>query len=65
MSKRFLVEAVVALVAVVVVAGEAVLPEVGQPVPDFSLPDLAGETMTLSEQVVAGPVVLVFFRGVW
>ena len=65
MSKGLVAVALMALIARVAVAGDAVLPEVGGTVPDFSLPTLGGETMTLSEQVGAGPVVLVFFRGVW
>jgi hypothetical protein len=41
------------------------LPEVGQEVPDFTLPVLDGEALTLSERSAEGPVVLVFFRGAW
>jgi peroxiredoxin len=38
---------------------------VGQTAPEFSLPDLEGRTVTLSEQLRAGPVVLTFYRGSW
>lgn len=38
---------------------------VGQQAPEFSLPDLTGHVVTLSEQLRAGPVVLIFYRGSW
>jgi peroxiredoxin len=40
-------------------------PEVGDPAPDFVLPDARGGRVALSELVAAGPVVLVFYRGAW
>ena len=43
----------------------AELPEDGAAVPDFTLGTLDGESRTLSERFAEGPVVLVFFRGVW
>jgi hypothetical protein len=43
----------------------AELPESGAAVPDFTLPTLDGGSRTLSERSAEGPVVLVFFRGVW
>ena len=46
-------------------AGAAELPQDGAAVPDFTLPTLEGEPHTLSERFAEGPVVLVFFRGVW
>ena len=39
--------------------------EVGQPAPDFSLPDPDGTIWTLSELVADGPAVVVFYRGYW
>jgi len=50
-------------VAVAVSAQEP--PDIGQEVPDFTLPVLDGEPLTLSERRAEGPVVLVFFRGAW
>jgi peroxiredoxin len=44
---------------------EAAAVGVGQTAPEFSLLDLAGGTVTLSEQLRAGPVVLTFYRGSW
>lgn len=37
----------------------------GAQAPDFALPDGSGEIVRLSEVRARGPVVLVFFRGVW
>jgi len=48
-----------------VVVSQEALPEVGQEVPDFTLPMLDGELLSLSEGRAEGPVVLVFFRGAW
>lgn len=48
-----------------VVIAESPLPEIGQAVPDFTLPVLDGDVVTLSEGRSEGSVVLVFFRGVW
>lgn len=36
-----------------------------QRAPDFTLPDSRGQSVTLSEQLARGPVLLVFFRGHW
>jgi hypothetical protein len=38
---------------------------VGQPAPDFALPDTAGRTVGLAELRARGPVVLSFYRGRW
>ena len=38
---------------------------VGQPVPDFTLPDAAGRPVSLSEFRGKQPVILVFYRGYW
>jgi AhpC/TSA family len=38
---------------------------VGQPVPDFTLPDAAGRPVSLSDYRGKKPVVLVFYRGYW
>jgi hypothetical protein len=38
---------------------------VGQPAPDFTLPDAAGRPVSLKELVARGPVVLSFYRGRW
>jgi hypothetical protein len=38
---------------------------VGEHAPDFTLPDGRGRTVTLSERLAAGPVVVAFYRGVW
>jgi peroxiredoxin len=38
---------------------------VGTVAPDFSLPTLAGDTITLSEFQGVKDVVLVFYRGHW
>ena len=37
----------------------------GQVAPDFTLPDAAGQPVSLAELRGAGPVVLVFYRGNW
>ena len=39
--------------------------EVGAAAPDFSLPDDAGGSVRLSDQLRSGPVVVTFFRGAW
>jgi cytochrome oxidase Cu insertion factor (SCO1/SenC/PrrC family) len=39
--------------------------KVGQPAPDFSLEDVNGKTITLSELRDKKNVVLVFYRGYW
>ena len=40
-------------------------PEVGQLVPDFDLPTASGASISLSEHLGEGNVVLVFFRAWW
>lgn len=37
----------------------------GQPAPNFTLPDAAGQPQTLTELLERGPVVLTFYRGNW
>ncbi len=37
----------------------------GETVDDFALPDASGRTVTLSNQLIGGPVVLTFYRGGW
>jgi len=39
--------------------------KVGQPAPDFTLPDAGGQPVGLKELVARGPVVLSFYRGRW
>lgn len=38
---------------------------VGEPAPDFTLPDAHGNAVTLSDRLGKGPVVLSFYRGDW
>ncbi len=38
---------------------------IGDKAPDFSLPDADGNTVSLSDTLKKGPVVLVFYRGAW
>lgn len=38
---------------------------VGEPPPDFTLPDAAGRPVSLAEYRGRTPVVLVFYRGYW
>jgi cytochrome oxidase Cu insertion factor (SCO1/SenC/PrrC family) len=38
---------------------------VGEPAPDFTLPDAAGAPVTLASFRDRTPVVLVFYRGYW
>jgi peroxiredoxin Q/BCP len=35
--------------------------KVGDPAPDFTLPDTQGKQITLSKELAKGPVILVFF----
>ena len=39
--------------------------KVGQPVPDFSLPNQEGVSVNIQDLYVAGPVVITFYRGIW
>ena len=39
--------------------------QVGDYAPDFSLPNVHGELVTLAEMLAHGPVVLNFYRGGW
>ncbi len=38
---------------------------IGDPAPDFSLPNARGETVTLAETIARGPAVVTFYRGSW
>lgn len=38
---------------------------IGEKVPDFELNDAFGKTISLTEELKKGPVVLVFYRGAW
>ncbi len=38
---------------------------VGQPAPDFSLPNASGQEVSLKSLLAHGPVVLSFYRGRW
>ncbi len=37
----------------------------GQMAPDFSLPDIKGDTVRLSDLLKSGPVVIIWYRGGW
>jgi AhpC/TSA family len=39
--------------------------KVGQPAPDFALPNAAGQEVSLKALLARGPVVLSFYRGRW
>ncbi|NIV31324.1 MAG: redoxin domain-containing protein, partial [Anaerolineae bacterium] len=39
--------------------------DVGQKAPDFTLPNAFGKSVSLSEYLEKGPVVLTFYRGAW
>jgi len=39
--------------------------KVGEKAPDFTLPDVFGKKITLSELLKQGPVVVTFYRGEW
>jgi peroxiredoxin len=43
----------------------APVPEVGSEAPEFNLPSAQGGQLRLSMRTAYGPVVVVFFRGVW
>ena len=38
---------------------------VGEPAPNFTLPDALGQLVTLADLLAHGPVVVVFYRGEW
>lgn len=38
---------------------------IGQPAPDFTLPDATGGQVRLRDLLARGPVVLSFYRGRW
>lgn len=38
---------------------------VGQPAPDFTLPNASGQPIALRDMLARGPVVLSFYRGRW
>jgi peroxiredoxin len=44
---------------------EIAVPEVGADAPEFNLPSAQGGQLRLSMRTAHGPVVVVFFRGVW
>ena len=37
----------------------------GQRAPDFELPDMAGNRLSLAQLRAEGPLALVFYRGLW
>jgi hypothetical protein len=37
----------------------------GQRAPDFTLPDMAGNQVTLAQLCAEGPLALIFYRGLW
>ena len=39
--------------------------KVGDKVPDFTLPNARGESVTLSDVLAKGPAVVAFYRGTW
>ena len=39
--------------------------KVGQPAPDFTLPNATGQEVSLKALLARGPVVLSFYRGRW
>jgi hypothetical protein len=39
--------------------------KVGAPAPDFTLPNVAGQPVSLAAMRARGPVVLSFYRGRW
>ncbi|MFD2115816.1 peroxiredoxin-like family protein [Paenibacillus yanchengensis] len=47
------------------VSGIATALKVGTKAPDFSLKDQNGKTVTLYDYTAQGPVILLFYRGVW
>jgi AhpC/TSA family protein len=41
------------------------VPKVGDPAPDFTLPNAAGQSVSLAGLLAKGPVVVSFYRGRW
>jgi hypothetical protein len=39
--------------------------KVGEPAPDFALPNTSGELVKLADLLARGPVVVTFYRGAW
>ena len=39
--------------------------KVGDKAPDFTLPNVRGEAVTLSNLLATGPAVIAFYRGAW
>ena len=39
--------------------------KVGETVPDFTLPNVRGEAVTLSDMLANGPAIVAFYRGAW
>ncbi len=39
--------------------------KVGEKAPDFTLPNVRGEAVTLSTLLAKGPAVIAFYRGTW
>ena len=39
--------------------------KVGDKAPDFTLPNVRGEAVTLSKLLAKGPAVIAFYRGAW
>jgi hypothetical protein len=37
----------------------------GQQAPDFELPDMAGNPVSLAQLRTEGPLALIFYRGLW
>ena len=37
----------------------------GQRAPDFELPDMAGNQVSLAQLCADGPLALIFYRGLW
>ena len=58
-------ERVTAAIAEVDTSGAAPGVAVGDPAPEFTLPDALGRPVSLRERLSGGPVVLVFYRGEW
>ncbi len=40
-------------------------PQVGEPAPDFALPDSTGAMRRLSQLVAERTLILIFYRGYW